>query len=189
LSLEQDYYSKSPEALLVGLARGGDRTAFAELVRRRQAWIRILMRRCCGNVTLADDLAQLVFMQAWQNINRLQRPNRFGAWLKRVAINIWLQHARKNDALENASEYDETGHAQHDAAAVAMDLDRALGTLSDPVRLCIVLSYHEGMTHQEIADVTNLPLGTVKSHIRRGTKRLQQRLSAYGNVHSEKESS
>ena len=60
-----------------------------------------------------------------------------------------------------------------------MDLDRALATLSDPVRLCIVLSYHERMTHGEIAELTSLPLGTIKSHIRRGTERLQKILSAY----------
>ena len=48
--------------LLVGLARNGNRDAFTEIVRRRQTWIRNLMRRCCRNETLADDLSQQVFM-------------------------------------------------------------------------------------------------------------------------------
>ena len=61
----------------------------------------------------------------------------------------------------------------------AMDLDRALATLPEAVRLCVVLSYHEGMTHGEIAAFTELPLGTVKSHITRGTEKLRQILSAY----------
>lgn len=60
-----------------------------------------------------------------------------------------------------------------------MDLDRALAELKDHVRLCIVLSYHEGMTHDEIANITGIALGTVKSHIRRGTQRLQETLAAY----------
>ena len=60
-----------------------------------------------------------------------------------------------------------------------MDLDRALAALPEPVRLCIVLSYHERMTHPEIAELTQLPPGTIKSHIRRGTHRLQELLSAY----------
>ena len=187
MSLERDYYAKSPEALLAGLAGKGDRNAFAELVQRRQSWIRNLMRRCCGNVTLADDLAQQVFMQAWRTIPHVQQPNRFGAWLKRVAINVWLQHLRKSDPLKNADEYDEIGPAQQDAAAVAMDLDRALAALSDPARLCIVLSYHERMNHGEIAELTGLPLGTVKSHIRRGTQRLQKLLSAYRDTPREGE--
>ena len=137
------------------------------------------MRRCSGDVTLADDLAQQVFLQAWRKISHLRQPNKFGAWLKRLAITVWLQHVRTNDVLRDADEHDETELAQPDATSVTMDLDRALATLSNPVRQCIVLSYHEDMTHGEIAELTDLPLGTVKSHIRRGTQRLQQRLSAY----------
>lgn len=179
MPLGRDYYSKGPEALVVSLARAGDRNAFAELVQRRQSWIRNLMRRCCGDITLADDLAQQVFLQAWRKISHLREPSRFGAWLKRLAITVWLQHLRANDVLREADEHDETLLAQQDATSVTMDLDLALATLSNSVRLCVVLSYHEGMTHGEIAELTDLPLGTVKSHIRRGTQRLQQLLSAY----------
>ena len=179
---EQDYYSKGPEELVVALACTGDRKAFAELVQRRQSWIRNLMRRCCGDLTLADDLAQQVFLQAWQKISHLRQPNRFGAWLKRLAINVWLQQLRKNDVMRDTDEYSETGLAQRDTTGVAMDLDRALATLSNRVRLCIVLSYHEGMTHGEIVEHTKLPLGTVKSNIRRGTQRLQEQLSAYADA-------
>ena len=60
-----------------------------------------------------------------------------------------------------------------------MDLDRALATLADDVRLCVVLAYHERMTRTEIAEFTGIPLGTVKSHVRRGTQKLQQELAAY----------
>ena len=178
----QDSYSKGPEELVVALACTGDRKAFAELVKRRQSWIRNLMRRCCGDVALADDLAQQVFLQAWRKISHLRQPGTFGAWLKRLAINVWLQHRRKNDVMRNADEYDETELAQSDTTGVTMDLDRALAALSNRVRLCVVLSYHEGMTHGEIAKHTNLPLGTVKSHIRRGTQRMQSLLSAYADT-------
>jgi RNA polymerase sigma-70 factor (ECF subfamily) len=137
------------------------------------------MRRCCGDITLADDLAQQVFMQAWRTIHHLHRRDRFDAWLKRVAINTWLQHVRKNDPLKNAEEHDETNLTQQDTTGIAMDLDTALATLPNPVRLCVVLSYHEGMTHSEIADTTGLAPGTIKSHIRRGSERLRRLLSAY----------
>jgi len=63
-----------------------------------------------------------------------------------------------------------------------MDLDRALLTLPDAERLCLVLSYHEGLTHAEIAELTQLPLGTVKSHIRIGAGRLRNTLSAYRDL-------
>jgi RNA polymerase sigma-70 factor (ECF subfamily) len=180
-------YAKSPEALIVGFARTGDKGAFAELIRRRQSWIRNLMRRICGDITLADDLAQQVFLQAWRNIHQLRKPDRFGAWLKRPAITVWLQHLRINDALRDADEHDETHLPQRDTTSVSMDLDRALATLSNPVRLCIVLSYHERMTHEEIAVLSELPLGTVKSHIRRGTQRLQHLLCAYQETASPEE--
>ena len=140
------------------------------------------MRRCCGDATLADDLAQQVFLQAWRKIASLRQPNRFGPWLKRLAINVWLQHVRTNDTLRDADDYTDVESGQHDANGVSLDLNRALAALAGPVRLCIVLSYHEGMTHGEIAELTSLPLGTVKSHIRRGTQRLQELLSAYADT-------
>jgi len=178
LSAQDQLLGKSPEALLVALARKGDRDAFAELLRRRQAWVRTLMLRCCSNAALADDLAQQAFMQAWQMIPQLRQASRFGPWLKRLAINEWLQHVRKRDPLANAEDVDLPSQ-RSESTAVGMDLDQALAQLKDHVRLCIVLSYHEGMTHDEIADFTSIALGTVKSHIRRGTARLQEILAAY----------
>lgn len=174
-----DYFPECPEAFLVSLAKGGDRNAFAELVRRRQSWIRNLMRRCSGDATLADDLAQQVLIKVWTSIGGLKQPAAFGAWLRRLAVSVWLQHVRKNDALRGADELLDVDSSSQDSTGVGMDLDRALATLSSPVRLCIVLSYHEGMSHSEIAELTDTSLGTVKSHINRGTERLQKLLSAY----------
>lgn len=168
-----------PEALVVGLARGGDRNAFAELVRRRQSWLRNMMRRLSGDSALADDLAQQVLLQAWQRLGQLRRPSRFGPWLKRLAVTVWLQHARRTDPLWGAEELDLGAVSPQPVAGAAIDLDRALSALPGMVRLCIVLAYHAGMSHAEIASATGLPSGTVKSHIRRGTLRLRELLSAY----------
>ncbi len=66
------------------------------------------------------------------------------------------------------------------ATSEAIDLDTALATLPEAVRLCIVLSYHERLSHTEIAELTGLPAGTIKSHIRRGSQKLREVLSAYG---------
>ena len=145
------------------------------------------MRRCCRDITLADDLAQQVFLQAWRGIRHLQQPDKFAAWLKRLAINIWLLHQRKKDPLKHAGEEVEIAGSHSDTAGIAMDLDSALASLSEPVRLCIVLSYHERMTHPEIADFTALPMGTVKSHIRRGTQKLQELLAPYKDTLAVKE--
>ena len=164
----QNYYPECPEPLLVSLARSGDRFAFEELVQRRQSSIRNLMRRCCNDYTLADDLAQQVFLKVWLNIRKLRKASAFGSWIKRLAVVVWLQHLRKKDALRGAKELSGAEIGPRDSNSVGMDLDRALATLADHVRLCVVLSYNEGMSHREIAELTDLPLGTVKSHINRG---------------------
>jgi len=177
----QNYYPSCPETLVVALARSGDRKAFEDIVRRRQSSIRGLMRRFCGDATLADDLAQQVFLRMWLKIRMIKNPLAFPGWLKRLAVSIWLQHLRKHDALKNASEFKDIDLSASETNGIGMDLDQALATLPPTVRLCIVLSYHEGMSHGEIAKLLDMPVGTVKSHINRGTGRLQQVLSAYSD--------
>lgn len=163
----------------MALASNGDRDAFAELVRRRQVWLRGLLLRSCGDPALADDLAQQAFLTAYRKLSQLKDARRFGAWLKQLAINEWLQLLRKRDALRAAEEWQpEHGHQVGDAG-LRMDLDAALSQLPDAVRLCVVLAYHENMSHGEIAETTQMPLGTVKSHVRRGGAVLRDLLSAY----------
>ena len=157
----------------------GDRSAFEELVRRRQSWVRNLMRRLSRDGALADDLAQQAFIRVWRTLGQLQQPLRFPGWLKRLAINVWLQHHRKIDLLAASDTLDDYDEPRSGSAGAAIDIDRALTLLPDAVRVCIVLSYHAEMSHAEIAEATALPIGTVKSHIRRGTERLQSLLSAY----------
>ena len=172
-------YAISPEPLVVRLAVRGDRQAFEELVRRRQSWVRNLMRRLSRDAALADDLAQQVFIRVWRTLGQLQEPLRFPGWLKRVAVNVWLQHRRKSDVLSSSEAIDDHDQPVDQTAGAALDVDRALELLPGAVRLCVVLSYHAEMSHAEIAEATALPLGTVKSHIRRGTEKLESLLSAY----------
>ena len=176
-----DYYPDCPEALIVSLARTGDRSAFAELVQRRQSSVRNLMRRCCGDVTLADDLAQQVFLKVWLKIRQLREASAFGSWLKRLAISVWLQHIRRKDPLRGADEPEDARLSNTESTGLSIDLDAALSTLSNTIRLCVVLSYHEGMSHSEITKCTDIPLGTVKSNIKRGSAHLQRILSAYSD--------
>ena len=180
--------TQSPEVLVVSLARTGERSAFAELVRRRQAWLRNLMWRLSGDQQLADDLAQQAFLQAWRNIRRLRDAKKFPGWIKSIAVNTWRQHLRKHDALRHAEEHEDHQSTHRDATGLGMDLDDALSTLSSTVRMCIVLAYQEGLSHNEIAKMTDIPLGTVKSHISRGTQKLKQHLSDYQGSNNAEES-
>lgn len=169
----------------MNLARGGDRLAFSELVRRHQSALRNFMRRCCKDPHLADDLAQQVFLKVFLNIRGLREAKAFNGWLKKIAVSIWLQHLRKQDVLLDSTEFDEAHWHEKATPAVGMDLDTALATLSETVRLCVILAYQEGMSHREIVDATELPPGTVKSHIRRGSERLKKLLSAYSSEDGE----
>ncbi len=181
MALSSEHLRAASEAMVVGLAQTGDADAFADLVRRRQSWLRNLMRRFCGDPVLADDLAQDVFLQAWRKLGTLKQPDKFGGWLRSLALNVWLQYLRKKDALRDAHLEDETASALGVApAGLKVDLDRALGMLAPAARTCIVLNYHEGLTHGEIAAATGMAVGTVKSHIKRGSARLKEILAAYG---------
>ena len=80
------WYPDTPEPLIVDLARGGDRGAFEELVRRRQGEVRGLMRHLSNDAALADDLAQQVFLQAWLRLRTLRKVVAFSGWLKRIAV-------------------------------------------------------------------------------------------------------
>lgn len=167
----------APEQVVVQ-AIGGDDGAFAELVRRRQKRVRDLLRRLCGDHALADDLAQRVFVRAWRGIGALRDPGAFGGWLKRVAVSVWLGETRRatapiddgEDALLEA--VDPAPSPQRIAGGI--DLERALARLGPNERLCVVLAHGEGMTHAEIAGATQLPLGTVKSHVLRGSEKLRR---------------
>jgi RNA polymerase sigma-70 factor (ECF subfamily) len=160
------------EAHVVTLAALGDDRAFAELVRRRQSTLRGMLRRLCGDATLADDLAQETFVQAWRTLAQLRNAGAFGGWLKQVAVRVWLQHARRGKlVLETLEEAEDAAVPEFEGR---LDLERALERLNPPQRLCVVLSYGEGLSHGEIADTTGWPLGTVKSHVARGGARLKQ---------------
>ena len=181
MSLSRAALGEAAEAAVVALAMSGDRDAFCELVRRREVWLRGLLRRLCRDPTLADDLAQQVFLSAWRALPALKSVTSFGAWLRRLAVNAWLAHRRSAAAVALDPLPQELPSSVMLVPAVGerFDLDRALSHLAQDERLCVVLAYSEGMSHGEISASTSLPLGTVKSHIRRGTQRLRGLLQAY----------
>jgi len=172
------------EAVVAALAIAGDDAAYAELVRRRHSQIRGLLRRLCRDPSLADDLAQQAFFQAWRRIRSIEAAGAFGGWLRKIAVNVWLQHARARSTREGVSAV-ATGEpvraepSHEPTIGEQLDLDRALAQLPADVRLCIVLAYNERMSHREIAAAADIPLGTVKSHISRGSARLRELLGAY----------
>jgi RNA polymerase sigma-70 factor (ECF subfamily) len=167
------------EPLVIALACTGDAGAFAELDKRRHARVRKFMYHLCRQPALGDDLAQQVFLNAWQALPQLRTAAAFDGWLKKVMVTTWLEEVRKR-RIATTTDVDLEGAATtSDATAARLDLDAALAQLPHDVRLCVVLSYNDGLSHPEIAELARLPLGTVKSHIARGAARLRELLGAY----------
>lgn len=172
-----------PESTLILAAQARDRIAFTELVRRRESWLRALLRKLSGDPQLADDLAQETFLRAWQRLERLREPRAFGVWLRRLAVNLFIdaQRLKQGDFAEPMA-LDELASAMpspSEAAQSELDLEYALALVSAAERLCIVLNLGEGMSHAEIEQATAIPLGTVKSHILRGTTKLRRLLGKH----------
>jgi RNA polymerase sigma-70 factor (ECF subfamily) len=133
----------------------------------------------CRRPALCDDLAQQVFLKVWRSLPRLRSAAAFDGWLKRIMVTTWLEEVRR-DKLEFAREPQEADFGAHrETTAERMDLAAALAQLAPQARLCVVLSYDEGLSHPEIAELVQLPVGTVKSHIARGAARLRALLAEY----------
>lgn len=170
---------QAADPLVIALACAGDARAFAELVVRRHARVRKFMYHLCRTPSLGDDLAQQVFLTAWRSLEQLRSAAAFDGWLKRIMVTTWLEEARRRK-IQYAAEFDaEQAGSYRDTTAERLDLDAALARLPAEARLCVVLAYNDGLTHAEIAALTGLPLGTVKSHIVRGSARLREMLAAY----------
>jgi RNA polymerase sigma-70 factor (ECF subfamily) len=137
------------------------------------------MHRLCNNPDLAEDLAQQVFLKVWKSIHQLRAPGVFYGWLRKIMISTWVENVRRNklDFFEWPEFITLESHTINSGERI--DLDAALAQLPPPMRLCVVLAYNDGLSHQEISDATNIPLGTVKSNISRGVARMRVLLSDY----------
>ncbi|MEZ6023314.1 MAG: sigma-70 family RNA polymerase sigma factor [Hyphomonadaceae bacterium] len=172
--------AQATEAALIVAAQAKDQAAFGELVKRRQGWARALLRRMCSNAAEADDLAQEAFIKAWDRLRDLETPAAFPGWFRRIAVTTFLMAKRRQKAvfeeISDASPIADEGSTPEAQAGARIDLEKALARLSDAERLCVTLNHGEGLSHSEIVEMTGLPLGTVKSHVLRGTEKLRRML-------------
>jgi RNA polymerase sigma-70 factor (ECF subfamily) len=166
------------QSLIVLRAVAGDDASFQELVLRHQARIRSLIRRSLGD-DIADDIAQEVFLKAWRNLPRLRDARTFSGWLRRIAVHAIVDRVRARPDLKTplTEAIIDTQASNVAPPEARLDLQAALARLTPGQRLCIVLIHGEGLTHQEAADESGLPIGTIKSHIARATPLLRRWLS------------
>ena len=168
--------SDSDTALVARVIANDDRGAFELLVRRHQSAVRNFLRRLARNdAERANDLAQETFIKMYQGLHSFRGTARFTTWLFRIAYHTFLNDQRGRHANEEFND-DEHGSVADTTAhtADALDVDRALERLSVRQRAVFDLHYKKGMTHSEIAEALELPLGTIKSDLVRGHDKLKE---------------
>lgn len=169
------------DELLVDRLSRSDHDAFTDLYDRHSSLVYGVARRILGDGTQAEDVTQSVFLQIWAN-PRAFRGGSFGAWLARVTRNACLDIVRSSAVRLRDPELpaDVVGSARTDeevfANLDAQMLTSALAELPAEQRAPIEQAYFEGLTYREVAEKSGAPLGTVKSRIRLGLRRLWERL-------------
>lgn len=180
--------SRLHDVELAALSAAGDRRAFGELVRRHNPALRGLLMRMGADPATADDVAQDAFLTAFSRITEFRGEGAFAGWVKRIAARHYVRgwRRRNGEILASASEQEEEASEGEGAAASRIDLDDALRKLSPAERMCVSLCYGAGFSHAQAAEALNVPLGTVKSHVKRGLDKLRLRLAAPGGEAQER---
>jgi RNA polymerase sigma-70 factor (ECF subfamily) len=168
---------EDPDAPLVARARRGDRWAFEQLVERHQHSLFNLAARTLGSADDAADAVQEAFIRAWLALPRFRGGARFSTWLYRITLNA-AHDQRAKRRTEPLDEVREPANPQ-DAfliAELSTSLQGALDALEEDYRVAVVLYDLLGCSYAEIAELTDVPEGTVKSRIFRGRSRLAELL-------------
>jgi RNA polymerase sigma-70 factor (ECF subfamily) len=185
------------DLLIVRQVQSGDVAAFDHLIRKYRERIFGVVYHLTSNREDAADLAQDAFIKAFQSIHRFQGQSTFFTWLYRISINSALSHLRKNRARSFFSleriDQDEpvarevlaalTDKTTTDRAAFVRELqeklNEAMQKLSIKHRTVVTLFEIDGLSHQEIAEIMDCSVGTVRSRLHYAKQLLQSELTPY----------
>ncbi|MEQ8176372.1 MAG: sigma-70 family RNA polymerase sigma factor [Syntrophomonadaceae bacterium] len=179
---------------LVSRAQQGDLSAFELLVETYQNRIFSHCYRLTGSYDDAQDLAQEVFIQAYKHLNTFRRDADFGTWLYKIARNQWINKTRQKKVIAISSDeslFTQNGEfAREIAASEESPLEKlerdeyyglvrqALMSLTPEYRSVLVLRDMEGYTYEEIAEIVDCSLGTVKSRLNRARRIMRDQVDA-----------
>lgn len=172
-------------ALISQVLLFGNRRAFDSLVKRYQAGVRrFLINLASGDTMLADDLAQETFIKAYMSLDTFQKRSSFRTWLYRIAYNVFYDYIRSRKETYSIDDADTVIEAMHPMqpsdGSISTDVKEAFKLLKPSERTCITLHLIEDLPIDKIAEITNMPEGTVKSHIARGKEKLATYLRRNG---------
>jgi RNA polymerase sigma-70 factor (ECF subfamily) len=168
--------------------KNGDSSVFTDLIRTYQDRIYNLCRYMLENPQDAEDAAQETFIKAYQNLKNYTPNASFYTWLYRIAVNTCLDHIRKfsfhslffsGDKEAHIDSFPSQAPSPESAYATAQSmvaLQSALNKLSTKLRVVIVLNELEGLAYEEIAEILDVSVGTVKSRISRAREELRKNM-------------
>ncbi len=190
-------FAAATDQEVVVQARLGREVAYRELVRRYERPIFSLIYRMVRDRELAEDLAQETFVKALNAIDSYRPEYKFSSWIFKIANNAAIDHLRRKE-LSTLS-LDGSPHAQTPEAMQATalqigdrletpleelearelggEIEAAIARLRPEYRSCILMRHVEGRAYEEIAQILDLPLGTVKTYIHRARNELRQALA------------
>ena len=183
-------HDASDDVLMQAVA-GGDDDAFRTLLERHQSWLFSLIDAVVRNEQHAEDLTQEVFWRLHQHAASYVGKGEFVAWLKRIALNRAKDFLRQQKRTVSAGPAEVAETVTDDersdpvapllTSAVREELRTVIGALPDEQRLVIIMRYFGDMSLQDIAWAMRCPLGTVKSRLFNGLRRIQQALAGTEN--------
>lgn len=169
-------------ALVAQVAVFHNRRAFDKLTKAYQSPVRrFLLSQTLGDSQLSDDLAQDTFVRAYIHIDQFMGKASFLTWLFRIAYNVYYDHLRKcRETIDiDTPDVRNKGVTSGDEG-LRMDIYDALQLLNERERTCVTLQLMEGQGIDTIAEITEMPANTVKSHLARGKKKMADFLRANG---------
>ena len=166
---------------LVRRARDGDETAFRELYHEHAGRIYALCLRLTGDAGAAEERTQDAFVRAWERLATFRGESAFGTWLHRLTVNVVLMERRGSRRRERrvAPASDDPVFERAPAApagADRLDLERAIALLPAGAREVFVLFDVEGYSHEEIAGMCGIAIGTSKAQLFRARRLLREML-------------
>ena len=149
--------------------------------RSQEALRRFLTALCCGDAQLADDIAQESYMKAYLSSDGFRSPEKFNAWIFKIAHNTFLSHKRSQRPVDDYEKAVAIASAEvSDASFRYQGLHAALANIPAKERTSILLHYMQGYAVKEISDITGDSPDAVRQQLSRGRSRLRKYLEAYG---------
>jgi len=181
--------NKASDLSLINKFKNGDTSVFEEILLTYQDKIYNLCRYMLGGTHDAEDATQDVFFKAYQNLNKFKPDSSLYTWLYRIAVNTCIDYRRKpffESLFKKSKEGDvfvvdqpsdsPSPERLYGSKEISNAIQLALGRLSEKLRTVIVLKEIEGLSYEEISEVLDVSIGTVKSRISRAREELKKLL-------------